>query len=196
MQAYLLLYLPLSWRASPRSLEGLSWESTLSEMIVWLLCEKEFEGAGKEMYREAKMDTVSNLTLSRLAPSGQRPSVIHLHSSDGLSGLSCSVCWMKEWMRTHKKRWAFPAQPIHSSRLVPWNLWFLGKPPPWPRNELGKECMQWLQQPFLLQTARSEEGAQVAWTPILHSANYSWEPALHQLGKGLHSCQLPKPRLL
>lgn len=74
------------------SLEGLSWESTLFEMIVWLLCEKEFRGAGKEMYREAKMGTVSNLTLSRLTPSGQRPSIIHLHSSDGQSGLSCSVC--------------------------------------------------------------------------------------------------------
>ena len=86
------MYLPLSWRASQRSLEALSWESTLFEMIVWLLCEKEFRGSGKEMYREAKREAVSNLTLSRLTPSGQRPSVIHLHSSGGQSGLSCSVC--------------------------------------------------------------------------------------------------------
>lgn len=55
------------------------------------VCEKEFRGAGKEMYREAKMGTVSNLTLSRLTPSGQGPSIIHLHSSDGQSGLTIAV---------------------------------------------------------------------------------------------------------
>ena len=31
-------------------------------MIVWLLCEKEFRGAGKEMYREAKREAVSNFS--------------------------------------------------------------------------------------------------------------------------------------
>lgn len=65
---------------------------------MWLLCEKEFGGAGKEMYREAKMDVVSSLTLSRLAPSGQRPSVIHLHSSDGLSGWFVMQCLLNERM--------------------------------------------------------------------------------------------------
>ena len=39
-------------------------------------------GIGQEIDREAKMEAVSNMDLSGLVPSGQRPSFFHLHFSN------------------------------------------------------------------------------------------------------------------
>lgn len=45
----------------------------------------------RQTYREARMAAVSRMALSRLIPSGQRPSLIHLHSSNVQSGVSHSL---------------------------------------------------------------------------------------------------------
>lgn len=113
--------------------------------------------------------------------------------SDGQSGLSCSVCWMKEWNEWGCiEEMGFPAQLIRSSRLVPWDLWFLENLFPWPRNELGKECMRWLQQPSCFRQPNLRKVPRRPELLFFTQHCYSWEPALYQLGKALHTSQLSK----